>query len=46
MRRFKDPYLLMYIGGRLHSRTLCTSNVHANNIIRDLIMQWDPFQRR
>ena len=45
MRRMVDPYLYHREDGRLGSKTLCTSNVHANNIIRDLMLRLDPHQR-
>ena len=38
-----NGYLVMRVNGRVIHRTLCTSHVHANNIMRDLLLRWDPF---
>ena len=46
MKRFETPFLYQSIDGKVVSKTLCTSHVHANNIWRDLILRLDPFQKR
>lgn len=57
MRRFKNPELrvqikspVMFVGDEglpveRISKWLCTSNVHAINIIERVMNQYDPFQR-
>jgi hypothetical protein len=52
MRRMKaingdrTPFLYHSVDGKLVSKTLCTSNPHAENIIITMILRYDPFQKR
>lgn len=36
-------HLVQGVNGKVKTLTLSTSHVHANNIIRDLLMRMDPF---
>lgn len=52
MRRMKaingdhTPFLYHSVNGRVVSKTLCTSNPHAEDIIITMILRHDPFQNR
>jgi hypothetical protein len=39
------PFLYHSVDGKVVSKTLCTSNPHANQIIIDLMLKLDPFHK-